>query len=59
MTTEAEVLFEERGCIGIITLNRPRALNSLSTGMCVLMDEALIKWAGDDAIKAVIIQGVT
>lgn len=57
MTTEAEILFEERGGLGIITLNRPRALNSLSTGMCVLMDQALIKWATDDAIKAVIIQG--
>ncbi|PCI51272.1 MAG: enoyl-CoA hydratase [Alphaproteobacteria bacterium] len=57
MTTEAEVLFEHRGCLGIITLNRPRALNSLSTAMCLLMDEALIKWAEDDAVKAVIIQG--
>ncbi len=57
MTLAAEVLFEERGCLGIITLNRPKALNSLSTGMCVLMDEALVKWAGDDAIRAVIIQG--
>ncbi|PCI34020.1 MAG: hypothetical protein COB54_03200 [Alphaproteobacteria bacterium] len=57
MTTEAEILFEERGGLGIITLNRPRALNSLSTGMCVLMDQELVKWATDDAIKAVIIQG--
>lgn len=57
MTTEAEVLFEKRGCLGIITLNRPRALNSLSTNMCILMDEALVRWGGDDAIKAVVIQG--
>lgn len=57
MTNEAEVLFEERGCLGIITLNRPRALNSLSTNMCRLMDETLIKWATDDAIGAVVIQG--
>ncbi|MCF8474637.1 MAG: enoyl-CoA hydratase/isomerase family protein [Emcibacter sp.] len=57
MTSEAEILFEVRGRIGIITLNRPKALNSLSTNMCRLMDEALIKWANDDAVKAVIIQG--
>lgn len=57
MTTEAEVLFEKRGCLGIITLNRPKALNSLNTQMCVLMDAALIKWAEDDDIKAVVIQG--
>ncbi|MCK5425944.1 MAG: enoyl-CoA hydratase/isomerase family protein [Emcibacter sp.] len=57
MTIEAEILFEERGCLGIITLNRPRALNSLNTDMCVLMDDALVRWAEDTAIGAVIIQG--
>ncbi len=57
MTNEAEVLFEQRGSLGIITLNRPRALNSLSTGMCALMDTALVKWADDDTVRAVIIRG--
>ncbi|MCF6196520.1 MAG: enoyl-CoA hydratase/isomerase family protein [Emcibacter sp.] len=57
MNNDAEVLFEKRGGLGIVTLNRPRALNSLSTGMCSLMDEQLIKWADDEAIRAVIIQG--
>ncbi len=57
MTSDPDILFEERNGLGIITLNRPRALNSLSTNMCALMDEALVKWAADDAIKAVIIQG--
>ncbi len=57
MTTDAEILFEQRNGLGIITLNRPKALNSLSTDMCARMDQALIRWAGDDAIKAVIIQG--
>ncbi len=57
MTNEAEILFEQRGSLGIITLNRPRALNSLSTGMCALMDAELIKWAADDAVRAVIIRG--
>ncbi len=53
----AEIILEKRGPLGIITLNRPRALNSLSTGMCRLLDEALITWAEDEAVKAVIIQG--
>ena len=57
MSTEEDILFEKRGCLGLITLNRPRALNSLSRDMCQRMDEALIKWAEDDAIRAVIIQG--
>ncbi|WP_339862761.1 enoyl-CoA hydratase/isomerase family protein [Paremcibacter congregatus] len=57
MTSEAEILFEARNGLGIITLNRPKALNSLSTDMCAQMDQALINWAEDDAIKAVIIRG--
>lgn len=57
MTTEAEILFEENGGLGIITLNRVRAFNALSTDMCWQMDEHLIKWTDDDAIQAVIIQG--
>ncbi len=57
MSADAEILFEEKSGLGIITLNRPKALNSLSTDMCAQMDKALIKWADDDGIKAVIIQG--
>jgi len=57
MTSDVEILFEERGGLGIITLNRPKALNSLSTNMCALMDAKLVTWAYDEAIKAVIIQG--
>jgi len=57
MTDDSDILFEQRGGLGIITLNRPKALNSLSTDMCAQMDAALITWAGDAAIKAVVIQG--
>ncbi|MBO6505262.1 MAG: enoyl-CoA hydratase/isomerase family protein [Kordiimonadaceae bacterium] len=56
-TTEAEVLFEKRGNIGLITLNRPKALNSLTHGMCVLVHKALDDWATDDAVQAVVVVG--
>jgi enoyl-CoA hydratase len=33
MSEEAEILFEERGCAGLVTLNRPKALNALTLAM--------------------------
>ncbi|MDB5362370.1 MAG: enoyl-CoA hydratase/isomerase family protein [Rhodospirillales bacterium] len=53
----AEVLVETRGGLGIVTLNRPKALNALSLGMIRALDQALIAFAKDDAIGAVLIRG--
>ena len=53
----AEVLIETRGGLGLITLNRPKALNALSLGMIRAVDRALIRFAADDAIGAVLIRG--
>lgn len=57
MSEPAEILFEERGAIGLITMNRPKALNSLTLDMVVSMREHLLEWENQDAIKAVVIQG--
>jgi enoyl-CoA hydratase len=57
MSNEAEVLFEHRGSIGLITLNRPKALNALTHDMCLAMKAQLDAWAKDDAVKAVVIRG--
>lgn len=54
---EPEVLFERRGRLGCVTLNRPRALNSLTLAMAAAMDEQLRAWAGDDAVAAVAVTG--
>jgi enoyl-CoA hydratase len=54
---EAEVLFERRGALGLITLNRPKALNALTQDMCVKMKAQLDRWAGDAAVKSVAICG--
>jgi enoyl-CoA hydratase len=52
-----EVLFENRGALGLITLNRPKALNALTGAMCIAIDTQLVRWRDDDAIRAVIIRG--
>lgn len=57
MSDEAEVLFERRGVAGIITLNRPKALNALTLDMVRLIHPRLETWALDEAVQVVIIQG--
>lgn len=57
MTEEAEVLFKRKGALGLITLNRPKALNALTHGMCIAMKAQLDEWASDAAVKAVAVRG--
>ena len=57
MNDEPELLLETRGRVGLITLNKPKALNALSMNMIELMHPQLLAWAKDDAIDAVVIQG--
>ncbi len=56
MTGDAEIIFERRGAVGLITLNRPKALNALTHAMCISMKQQLADWALDDAITCVVIQ---
>ncbi|MEC5179127.1 enoyl-CoA hydratase/isomerase family protein [Arthrobacter sp. CG_A4] len=53
----AEVLFEKRGRLGVVTLNRPKAVNALTAGMASAMLEQLTLWADDDAVAAVLVRG--
>jgi enoyl-CoA hydratase len=53
----AEVLFERRGHLGIITLNRPKAVNALTAGMVAAMLEQLTAWADDDGVATVLVHG--
>ena len=55
MTGEPEVLCEHRGSAGLITLNRPKALNAITLGMVRTIRRALDAWAGDPAVDLVII----
>jgi enoyl-CoA hydratase len=52
-----DVLFDQRGSLGLITLNRPKALNALTHEMCLAMKAQLDTWATDDAVKTVAIRG--
>jgi enoyl-CoA hydratase len=51
------VQFAVVGSIGLITLDRPKALNALDQQMCLAVDAALKAWEKDDAIVAVVIRG--
>jgi len=52
-----EVEFERLGAIGLIRLNRPKALNALSLAMVRMMDGVLARWAVDPAVRAVVVTG--
>jgi len=57
MNEDTQIIFERRGAVGLITLNRPKALNALTHAMCVSMKKRLADWASDDAIACVVIGG--
>jgi enoyl-CoA hydratase len=54
---EPHILFETRGALGLITLNRPKALNALTHGMCIGMHKTLRAWEEDETIRAAAIRG--
>ena len=51
------ILVETRGRVGLITLNRPKALNALSDALIDELGEALHAFDADDEIGAMIITG--
>lgn len=51
------VLFTVEGHTGVVTLNRPKALNALTRPMVVRIDAALAAWERDPAIAQVLIRG--
>ncbi|HTQ15047.1 MAG TPA: enoyl-CoA hydratase/isomerase family protein [Rhizomicrobium sp.] len=55
--SEAEVLFETRSATGLITLNRPKALNALTWDMARAMKAQLDRWASDMSVRTVIVRG--
>ncbi|CUA90114.1 Enoyl-CoA hydratase/carnithine racemase [Chelatococcus sambhunathii] len=54
---EAEILCERRGAAGVVTLNRPKALNALTLGMVRAMRAALDAWEKDPAVTRVVVTG--
>lgn len=60
-TTSSQILAEEiaskKGKVGHLTLNAPKALNSLSLEMIQAAFQQLTQWATDDAIACVLLDG--
>jgi enoyl-CoA hydratase len=52
-----DVILERRGSAGIIRLNRPRALNSLTLGMVRSIAEALDRFSTDADVATVVMAG--
>lgn len=55
--TDADIQFERRGPIGLVTLTRPKALNALTLGMIRAFDPQLAAWADDPSVAAVVVTG--
>ncbi|MEX1167173.1 MAG: enoyl-CoA hydratase-related protein [Hydrogenophaga sp.] len=56
-TTGSTVLYEQRGAIALLTLNRPEALNSFTRAMHRDLWAALDRAEADPAIRALVITG--
>ncbi len=56
--SDSHVVVETRGCAGLITLNRPKALNALSLPMIRDITAALLEWKSNPTIKLVAIRGM-
>jgi enoyl-CoA hydratase/carnithine racemase len=50
-----DILFERRGAAGIVTLNRPKALNAVTHAMVLALRKQLDLWASDDAVTRVVV----
>lgn len=55
MSVAPEILFDRRGAAGVVTLNRPAALNAVTHGMVLALRAQLDAWADDPAITRVVI----
>ena len=57
MPTYTSILTETRGRVGLITLNRPQAMNALNVQLLTELLEALASYDADPAIGAMVISG--
>lgn len=55
MTDQIETRVEKG--VGLLTLNRPKAINSLTYDMIAAMNAVLAEWEADDAVRVVVLSG--
>lgn len=58
MSDCAEIVVEVQGGVGLLTLNRPKALNALTLPMVRALTAVLLRWRDDAGIAAVAIRGM-
>jgi enoyl-CoA hydratase/carnithine racemase len=56
MTDDQDILSTVDGHAGVITLNRPKALNALSLSMIREITQTLMAWKDDSKVRTIIIQ---
>ncbi len=54
---QQNILVERRGAVGIVTLNRPQALNALNAALIAELASAIDEFEADDAIGAIVVTG--
>jgi len=55
--TYQNILTRTEGAVGVVTLNRPKALNALNNELLAELVDALETWDGDDAVHAIVLTG--
>ena len=54
----SDLIVRKQGNAGWITLNRPKALNALTHGMCKRIEKSLDQWKFDETIRVIIFDAV-
>ncbi|OBF36240.1 3-hydroxyisobutyryl-CoA hydrolase [Mycobacterium sp. ACS1612] len=57
MAENEDVLVTVENGVGLITLNRPRVINSLTHAMALTMSQVLTEWEHHHAVRAVVVSG--
>jgi enoyl-CoA hydratase len=56
-TPEAVVLYEQRGAVALVTMNRPAFGNAQNSAMTYALDAAFYRAASDDSVKVIVLRG--
>lgn len=56
MSNSQDILFKKKHRCGLVTLNRPKALNALNYDMIAQMEQHYIEWAGDADVYGVVLR---
>ncbi|MFI5889682.1 enoyl-CoA hydratase [Actinoplanes sp. NPDC051513] len=52
-----EVLYERRGVVGLVTMNRPRYRNAQNSAMTYALDAAFTRAVDDDEVRVIVLAG--